>query len=80
MYILEGKLVPKKIRIGIVASRFNEFITSKLLSGALDCLRRHEVPEDAVTVAGFRAPLRFRSSPPVWLPADAMTPSYAWAP
>ena len=54
MYILEGKLVPKKIRIGIVASRFNEFITSKLLSGALDCLRRHEVPEDAVTVAMCR--------------------------
>lgn len=61
MYILEGKLVPKKIRIGIVASRFNEFITSKLLSGALDCLRRHEVPEDAVTVAwvpgAFEIPL-----------------------
>lgn len=36
MYILEGKLVPKKIRVGIVASRFNEFITSRLLSGALD--------------------------------------------
>ena len=61
MYILEGKLVPKKIRIGIVASRFNKFITSKLLSGALDCLRRHEVPEDAVTVAwvpgAFEIPL-----------------------
>ena len=51
MYILEGKLVPKKIRVGIVASRFNEFITSRLLSGALDCLRRHEVPEDDITVA-----------------------------
>lgn len=61
MYIIEGKLVPKKIRVGIVASRFNEFITSKLLSGALDCLRRHEVPEDAVTVAwvpgAFEIPL-----------------------
>lgn len=61
MYILEGKLVPKKIRVGIVASRFNEFITSKLLSGALDCLTRHEVPEDNITVAwvpgAFEIPL-----------------------
>ena len=61
MYILEGKLVPKKIRVGIVASRFNEFITSRLLSGALDCLRRHEVPEDDITVAwvpgSFEIPL-----------------------
>jgi len=61
MYILEGKLVPKKIRVGIVASRFNEFITSRLLSGALDCLRRHEVPEDDITVAwvpgAFEIPL-----------------------
>ena len=61
MYILEGKLVPKKIRVGIVASRFNEFITSKLLSGALDCLTRHEVPEDDITVAwvpgAFEMPL-----------------------
>ena len=61
MYILEGKLVPNKIRVGIVASRFNEFITSKLLSGALDCLRRHEVSEDDITVAwvpgAFEIPL-----------------------
>ena len=46
---------------GIVASRFNEFITSRLLSGALDCLRRHEVPEDDITVAwvpgAFEIPL-----------------------
>ena len=61
MYILEGKLVPKKIRVGIVASRFNEFITSKLLSGALDGLLRHEVREDDVHVAwvpgAFEIPL-----------------------
>lgn len=56
MYILEGKLVPKKIRVGIVASRFNEFITSRLLSGALDCLRRHEVPEDGMTPSYAWAP------------------------
>ena len=34
MKIFEGKLVPQEIKIGIVAARFNEFITSKLLSGA----------------------------------------------
>ena len=61
MYILEGKLVPKKIRVGIVASRFNEFITSRLLSGALDCLRRHEVGDEDIDIAwvpgAFEIPL-----------------------
>ena len=61
MKTFEGKLVSKSIKVGIVAARFNEFITSKLLSGALDCLRRHEVPEDDITVAwvpgAFEIPL-----------------------
>ena len=43
MKTFEGKLVSKSIKVGIVAARFNEFITSKLLSGALDGLLRHEV-------------------------------------
>ena len=38
MNILEGKLVGENQRVGIVCGRFNEFITSKLLSGAEDCL------------------------------------------
>ena len=47
MNIYEGKLVSQNTRIGIVAARFNEFITSKLLSGAIDTLQRHDVkPED----------------------------------
>ena len=45
MKTFEGKLVSKSIKVGIVAARFNEFITSKLLSGALDGLLRHEVRE-----------------------------------
>ena len=61
MRVLEGKLVSQKIRVGIVASRFNEFITSKLLSGALDGLRRHDVAEEDITVAwvpgAFEIPL-----------------------
>ena len=44
MKIIEGNLVAQNIKIGIVVSRFNEFITSKLLSGAFDGLVRHEVP------------------------------------
>ncbi|MBO4493574.1 MAG: 6,7-dimethyl-8-ribityllumazine synthase, partial [Ruminococcus sp.] len=43
MKTYEGKLVSKDIRIGIVVARFNEFITSKLLGGAVDVLKRHDV-------------------------------------
>ena len=51
MNVLEGKLVAKGMKVGIVAARFNEFIVSKLLSGALDGLRRHDVTEDDIAVA-----------------------------
>lgn len=61
MRVLEGNVVAKEIRIGIVAARFNEFITSKLVGGALDGLKRHGVEEDAVDVAwvpgAFEIPL-----------------------
>jgi 6,7-dimethyl-8-ribityllumazine synthase len=40
-----------KLTLGIVASRFNEFITEKLISGALDCWRRHGGNEQDVTIA-----------------------------
>jgi 6,7-dimethyl-8-ribityllumazine synthase len=57
----EGNLVSRDIRIGIVAARFNEFITSKLLGGALDGLKRHEVSEDDIDIAwvpgAFEIPL-----------------------
>ncbi|MDO5096204.1 MAG: 6,7-dimethyl-8-ribityllumazine synthase [Peptostreptococcaceae bacterium] len=57
----EGKLVAKNARIGIVVARFNEFITSKLLSGAMDALKRHEVADDKIDVAwvpgAFEIPL-----------------------
>ena len=49
---IEGKVVAKKnMKVGIVASRFNEFITSKLLGGALDGLVRHGVEEKNITTA-----------------------------
>lgn len=61
MHVFEGTLVSDKIRVGIVAARFNEFITSKLLAGALDGLTRHNVSEDDIDVAwvpgAFEIPL-----------------------
>ena len=57
----EGNLVSKDIRVGIVAARFNEFITSKLISGAMDGLVRHNVNEDNIHIAwvpgAFEIPL-----------------------
>ena len=48
--VIEGKLVSKGKKYGVVVSRFNEFISSKLLGGALDTLRRHGVNDDEITV------------------------------
>lgn len=57
----EGNLVSHDIKIGIVAARFNEFITSKLLSGTMDGLLRHDVKEEDIDVAwvpgAFEIPL-----------------------
>jgi len=61
MKIYEGQLVSENIRVGIVASRFNEFIVSKLLSGAVDGLKRHNVRDSDIEVAwvpgAFEIPL-----------------------
>ncbi len=61
MNVLEGKLTAKGLRFAIVVARFNEFITSKLLSGCVDCLTRHEAAESDLTVAwvpgAFELPL-----------------------
>ena len=51
MNVLEGKLTAKVMKVAIVVARFNEFITSKLLSGAVDCLVRHEAKDEDITVA-----------------------------
>ncbi len=59
--IMEGNLVGTDLNIGIVASRFNELITSKLISGAKDALIRHGVDENNITLVwvpgAFEIPL-----------------------
>jgi 6,7-dimethyl-8-ribityllumazine synthase len=61
MKTFEGNLVAEKIRVAIVAARFNEFIVSKLIGGALDGLKRHGVDEDDISLAwvpgAFEIPL-----------------------
>ena len=61
MNLFEGKVIGEDIKIGIVAARFNEFIVSKLVGGALDGLKRHNVPEENVDLAwvpgAFEIPL-----------------------
>jgi len=49
--VIEGNFLIKDKRFGIVAGRFNEFITSKLVGGAVDTLQRHGIAEDAITIA-----------------------------
>jgi len=59
--IIEGVLNGSGKRFGIVASRFNDMITRKLIEGAMDCLLRHGVDQDAITIVwvpgSFEIPL-----------------------
>ena len=61
MNIYEGNISGKKFKFAIVVSRFNNFITSKLLDGALDALKRHETPDENISVVwvpgAFEIPL-----------------------
>ena len=62
--VIEGKVVaPKGMKVGIIASRFNEIISNKLLGGAVDGLLRHGVEEKNVTA--------------VWVPGAFEIPSIA---
>ena len=59
--IREGKLNAKGFRFGIVVSRFNSFITERLLEGALDALKRHGADEKKIEIykipGSFEIPL-----------------------
>lgn len=61
MKVFEGNLVGKDLSIGIVAGRFNDFIVSKLVDGALDGLKRHGVNENDIELSlvpgAFEIPL-----------------------
>lgn len=61
MKVYEGNLISEGKKYGIVVGRFNEFIGSKLLSGALDALKRHGVKEDEIEISwvpgAFEIPL-----------------------
>ena len=50
MQVLEGHLDAQGLRFAIVVSRFNEALTSRLESGAVDCLNRHGADEDQITI------------------------------
>lgn len=58
---IEGKLSAQGLKFAIVASRFNDFITSELIGGALDCLNRHGAEEDNIAIykvpGAFEIPL-----------------------
>ena len=61
MNTYEGNISGRGLKFGIVVARFNEFITSKLLGGALDALKRHDTPDENISVAwvpgAFEIPL-----------------------
>lgn len=61
MTIFEGKLTAKGLKFGIVVSRFNEFISQRLLEGAVDALKRHDASEEDIDIAwvpgAFEVPL-----------------------
>jgi 6,7-dimethyl-8-ribityllumazine synthase len=65
MKVIEGKLDATGLSFAIVVSRFNEFITQKLLGGALDCLKRNNAADDSITL--------------VWVPGSFEIPAAAKA-
>lgn len=63
MKIYEGQLIARQFNFALVVSRFNEFISHRLLEGALDCLKRHEADEEKIDI--------------VWVPGAFEVPAIA---
>ena len=57
--VIEGNLVAKGLRIGIVVSRFNDFVTKELVAGCTDTLLRHGLEEKDITILWVPELLRY---------------------
>ena len=68
MKTYEGNLVAQGLKIGIIAARFNEFITSKLVGGSIDALRRHGVLEDDIELVWVPGAFEIPRSAKIWAP------------
>jgi len=58
--IIQGDLIGKGLKIGIVAARFNDFITARLVEGAIDGLQRHGVADGDIEIVKVPGPMRSR--------------------
>ena len=67
--VLEGTLLAGNVRVAIVVSRINDFVTERLLEGAIDTFRRHGISDDKITVV--RVPGSFESPLPAKLLAES---------
>ena len=67
--VLEGTLLAGNVRVAIVVSRFNDFVTERLLEGAIDTFRRHGISDDKITVV--RVPGSFEIPLPAKLLAES---------
>lgn len=72
MKTLEGNVIGKGLKVGIVAARFNEFIVNKLIGGAEDALVRHGVDTKDVNLLMCLAHLRFRLLHRRWQQVESM--------
>ena len=75
---IEGMLVGKGLKFGLVVSRFNDFITKKLMEGAEDALIRHGVEPGDIDVAWVPGSFEIPWWPANWPRPSAMTPLSAW--
>ena len=80
MNYIEGNLIAQGLKIGIAAARFNEFIVSKLVSGAEDGLQRHGVKKATLTLLGCRVHMNCLWQQKRWQKAENTTQSFVLAP
>jgi 6,7-dimethyl-8-ribityllumazine synthase len=69
----EGMLLGEGLRFGIIVSRFNDFITNKMLEGAIDALLRHGVTEDDIEITRVTGSFEIPWQPRSWPTASVTT-------